>query len=142
MLAVTAALASVAAAAPVVFLNAFSQQPMATPLKEGEMETEALKSFKATGVNPYRKQPAAIAQGKALYTQWCVVCHAERAAGNMGPALAGKNVQYRYPQTATDVGMFAVIYGGAGGAMQSFGKREITQDEILKIIAYTRSLDE
>jgi cytochrome c-L len=56
----------------------------------------------------------------------------------MGPSLVGD--KFTYPQSATDVGMFAVIYGGAGGAMQPFAKREITQDEILKVIAYVRSL--
>jgi mono/diheme cytochrome c family protein len=32
-----------------------------------------------------------------------------------------------------------VIYGGAGGAMQAFSKR-MSQDDILKIIAYVRDL--
>ncbi len=35
--------------------------------------------------------------------------------------------------------MFEVVFGGAGGAMQAFGKR-MSQDDILKIIAYVRSL--
>ena len=36
--------------------------------------------------------------------------------------------------------MFEVIYAGAAGAMQSFFRRGLTQDEMLKIIAYTRAL--
>ncbi len=77
-------------------------------------------------------------EGKALFEQWCQVCHNADGKGKMGPSLLGP--KYTYPQSATDPGMFAVIYGGASGAMQPFSKREITQDEILKVIAYVRSL--
>ena len=41
----------------------------------------------------------------------------------------------------TDPGMFAIIYGGANGAMQSFQRRGTKQDEMLRIIAYVRTLD-
>jgi cytochrome c-L len=36
--------------------------------------------------------------------------------------------------------MFEVIYGGASGVMPSWSKRGMTQDEMLEIIAYVRSL--
>jgi cytochrome c-L len=36
--------------------------------------------------------------------------------------------------------MFEIIYGGASGAMQSFARRGLTQDQILRIMAYVRSL--
>ena len=42
------------------------------------------------------------------------------------------------PEQDTDVGLFDVVFGGAAGAMQPFSKR-LTQDEILKIMAYVRS---
>ncbi len=141
LIAVGAALLCAAApllAAPPVFLNAFSGQPMATPLKDGEAETEALRKFKSTGDNVYRNDAAAQAAGKALYEQWCMVCHDANSKGKMGPSLAGPI--YTYPQAATDVGMFAVVYGGASGAMQAFSKRELTQDDMLKVITYVRSL--
>lgn len=124
--------------AQVVFPNAFDGKPMATPLKPDETETPALRQFKQSGVNAYREDVAARADGKALYEQWCQVCHAADATGKMGPSLVGE--KFTYPQTASDAGMFAVIYGGASGAMQPFAKREITQDQILKVIAYVRSL--
>lgn len=44
-----------------------------------------------------------------------------------------------YPRVTTDVGMFEVTYGGASGAMRGF-KGRLTQDDILKVIAYVRSL--
>ena len=121
-----------------VFKHPFDGQPIETPLKAGETETPALKQFKETGVNPYRDQPDAIAEGRKLYEQWCQVCHNADASGKMGPALVGKN--HVYPQTSTDAGMFAIIYAGASGAMQSFAAR-IAQDDMLKVIAYVRSLD-
>ena len=37
--------------------------------------------------------------------------------------------------------MFSIIYAGAGGAMQPFSKRDVTQDDMLAIVAYVRSLD-
>jgi cytochrome c-L len=53
--------------------------------------------------------------------------------------LVGKDVVY--PQALTDPGMFSIIYGGASGAMQSFARRGMQQDQMLKNIAYVRSLD-
>ena len=121
-----------------IFTDAFDGSPIKTPLKDGEEETPALKEFKATSVNPYLGNEEAIAKGKAVYEAWCVACHDVGAKGKMGPSLVGKT--FKYPQTANDVGMFAVIYNGASGAMQAFSKREITQDEILKLISYIRSI--
>ena len=37
--------------------------------------------------------------------------------------------------------MFSIIYGGASGAIQSFAKRGMAQDDMLKIIAYVRTLE-
>jgi cytochrome c-L len=83
--------------------------------------------------------PDAIADGKNLYTSNCIVCHGADGTGKMGPTLVGKDVVYK--QVLTDPGMFAIIYGGASGAMQSFHRCGMKQDEILRIIAYVRTLD-
>ena len=122
-----------------IFKHPFDGAPIETPLKAGETETPALKEFKATGANAYRDNAVAVGEGKALYDQWCQVCHKADASGNMGPPLIGK--KFVYPQTSTDVGMFAIIYAGASGAMQPFSNRDLSQDAMLKIIAYVRSLD-
>ncbi|TFV98642.1 c-type cytochrome [Oxalobacteraceae bacterium OM1] len=129
-----------AAADKPVFKSPIDNAPIDTPLKPGEPETPALKQFKETGKNSYRNDAVAVKQGKELYEQWCVACHNTDASGKIGPPLVGG--KYTYDQTATDPGMFAIIYGGASGAMQAFSKREMTQDEMLKIIAYVRSLDQ
>ena len=38
--------------------------------------------------------------------------------------------------------MFEILYGGASGAMQSFARRGMTQDQMLKIIAYVQEPEE
>jgi cytochrome c-L len=121
------------------FKNPLDDSKMEFVLQPGEIETPAVKKFKATGDNDYRGNADAIAQGKDLYVENCVVCHGEDGRGKMGPTLVGKDVVYK--QARTDPGMFSIIYGGAGGAMQPFSRRGMKQDEMLKIIAYVRSLD-
>ena len=48
----------------------------------------------------------------------------------MGPTIVGKDVVYK--QVLTEPGMFAIIWGGASGAMQSFHRRGMKQDEMLR----------
>ena len=58
----------------------------------------------------------------------------------MGPTLLGPD--HVYKQAQTDPGMFSIIYAGATGVMQSFDRRRMPQDQMLRIIAYVRTLDE
>jgi len=122
----------------VVFRSALTDAPMDVQPGPNEVETDAVKSFKQTGENPYRGDEAARAEGKRLYSTECALCHLPDGTGRIGPSLVGND--WSYPRSATDVGMFEIVYGGASGAMQSFAKRGMTQDQMLKIIAYVRSL--
>ena len=108
-----------------------------TALYIPEAEGDAVAQFKKTRQNPYHGNAQAIAAGKTAYGQWCAGCHLADGTGRIGSNLVDDD--YRYPRTNTDVGNFEVIYAGATGAMQAFGDR-VSQDDILKIIAYMKTL--
>ena len=124
--------------AQMVFHHALDNSVLDVKAKPGEVETEAVKEFKATGKNPYIGDEQALAGGKKLYQENCQACHLPDGSGRIGPSLISDN--WEHERAATDVGMFEIIYGGASGAMQSFARRGMTQDEMLRIIAYVRSL--
>jgi cytochrome c-L len=68
----------------------------------------------------------------------CQACHLPDGSGRIGSTLIADT--WKHERAATDVGMFEILYGGASGAMQSFSRRGMTQDQMLKVIAYVRSL--
>lgn len=127
------------AQAPIEFRSAFDDSPLDVRPKPGETLTDAVKTFHATGRNSYAGDAKALAEGKQLYLSWCQGCHLPDGTGRIGPSLVGDS--FTYDRVSSDIGMFEVIYGGAAGAMQAFSKR-INQDQMLKIIAYVRSLKE
>jgi cytochrome c(L) len=123
--------------AGVTFLHPMDNAPLQLDLLPSQQITSAVHEFRASKTNPYRGNAAAVAQGKPLYEQWCQACHLPDATGRIGPNLV--DGEYRYPRANTDIGEFEIIYAGATGAMQAFGDR-VTQDDILKIMAYIQSL--
>ena len=127
-----------AMAEPIVFRYALDNAPLEVKPRPNEVETEAVKSFKETGKDPYVGDEQAIAEGKRLYQVNCQACHLPDGSGRIGPSLIDDTS--KYPRGTTDVGMFEILYGGASGAMQSFARRGMTQDQMLKTIAYVRSL--
>jgi cytochrome c-L len=123
--------------AAIEFKNVFSEEPLDLTPGPDETITEAVKQFQETGVNPYDGDAEAIAAGKELYNANCQVCHGASGEGRMGVSLIDDKLAYL--RVATDAGMFEAIYGGAAGAMRPF-KGRLTQDQILHVIAYVRSL--
>jgi len=121
------------------FKSPLDGSPMTFKLQPGEVETPAVEKLKETGDNDYRGNAEAIAAGKALYEDNCIICHGADGKGKLGPTLVGDKLIYK--QAKSDPGMFSIIYGGASGAMQSFANRGMKQDEMLKIVAYVRTLD-
>jgi cytochrome c-L len=139
---VAAMLLSLAFAQPVLadieFRHALDDSPLDLEPIKGEEITDAVKSFYKDGVNPYSGNAEALAAGKTLYEDNCQACHLEDGRGGMGPSLVDE--VYVNARANTDVGMFEIIHSGASGAMRSFSQRGVTQDQILKIIAYIHSL--
>ena len=129
---------AVAPAIAVEFRSALDDSPIDMDPIKGEEFTDAVKSFHESGTNPYNGDADAIAAGKALYNENCQVCHKPDGSGGMGPSLIDDTVVNS--RANTDVGMFEVIHSGAAGAMRPFSKRGMTQDQMLKIIAYIHTL--
>lgn len=135
------AIVALAAALPafaVEFKSALDDSPLDLSPIAGEQLTDAVKSFHATGTNPYIGNAEAVAEGKKLYDANCQVCHKPDGSGGMGPSLIDDTVVNA--RANTDVGKFEIIHSGAAGAMRPFSKRGITQDQILQIIAFIDSL--
>jgi cytochrome c-L len=137
-----AVLLSLSCAGPVLadveFRHALDDSPLDLEPLKGEEITDAVKSFRKDGVNPYNGNAEALAAGRTLYEENCQACHLEDGRGGMGPSLVDDI--YVNERANTDVGKFEIIHSGASGAMRSFSERGVTQDQILKIIAYIHSL--
>jgi cytochrome c-L len=125
------------ARADVAFKYVIDDSPLDVTPKPGEPVTEAVQEFKQTGKNRYDGKPEALAEGKTIYEENCASCHLPDGSGGMGAQLNGPT--HLYPRVSNDVGLFEVIFGGASGAMQPFSQR-LTQDQILKVMAYVRTL--
>ena len=124
--------------AEVQFRHALDDSPLQVKPQPGEVETDAAKKFKETGENPYNGNQQVLADGKKLYAENCQACHLPDGSGRIGPSLIGD--KWIRERAGTDVGTFEIIYGGASGAMQSFARRGLTQEQMLRIMAYVRSL--
>lgn len=140
------AAAPAAASSAIQFVDTQEGKPLA--IDAALFDTPAAKEFLATGNNPYIGNEEAIAKGKKVFQLYsCTQCHGPEAKGQVGPGLTGPT--YRYPKDATDKGMFETVWHGTNGGMGAKGvglmdptdpKNGITPDELLKIIAWIRSM--
>jgi cytochrome c-L len=121
----------------IVFHSVTDGSPLDLTPKPGEKETAAVRKFRRTGRNPYNQQERALREGRRLYAARCQGCHLSNGKGRMGTSLTD---QPEYSQSLTDAGMFEIIYGGATGSMQPFSLQGLRQDNMLKVMAYVRSL--
>lgn len=111
-------------------------------------DTPAAKEFMTTGKNTYIGDADAIAKGKKVFQLYsCTQCHGPEAKGQVGPGLTGPD--YKYPKDLSNKGMFETVWHGTNGGMGAKGiglmdptdpKNGITPDELLKIIAWIRSM--
>ncbi|WP_245296904.1 MULTISPECIES: cytochrome c(L), periplasmic [Rhodomicrobium] len=105
-------------------------------LPEGR-DTEGVKQFMATGVNPYTEKRECMAKGEEIYLTACSGCHGHHAEGKLGPGLADN--YWTYPKNVTDKGLFETIYGGAQAQMGP-QYSSLTLDEMLHVIAWVRHI--
>lgn len=105
-------------------------------LPEGR-DTEGVKQFMATGVNPYNERKECLPKGEELFLTACSGCHGHLAEGKLGPGL--NDNYWTYPKNATDKGLFETIFGGAQAQMgPQYG--QITLDEMLHVVAWIRHI--
>lgn len=110
-------------------------------------DTPQAKKFQETGQNPYAGDSAAIERGKKLYNLYsCGQCHGHQAQGQTAGGLIGP--RFNHAKSATDKGMFEIIYAGTNGGMSAKGKglmdpndpsNGLSPDEVLKVMAWIRS---
>lgn len=125
-----------AAEQPPIYRHVLDGSPIDVPT-EGEGLSQAVRTFHATGENPYLGDAAAIEDGKDIYQGTCAACHMPDGSGRIGPSFLDD--QWHYDYTGTMRGRFAIVYGGGAGAMQAFNDR-LTQDQILRVLAYLEKL--
>lgn len=121
----------------VAFQHTVSGKLLDVSLAPGEAATSAVEHFHKVGNNPYVGNAEATTQGEKLFVNNCMICHGPKGVGKMGPSLVDD--RYLYANNRTDKGLFETIYGGTVNLMAGW-KGRLTQDDILKIIAYLRSL--
>jgi cytochrome c-L len=104
--------------------------------EEKGRDTEAVKIFMNSGVNPYTEVKNCLPKGEEVYLSACSGCHGHLAEGKVGPGL--NDSYWTYPKNKTDKGLFETIYGGANGMMGPHSDLEL--DEILTMMAWIRHL--
>lgn len=98
-------------------------------------DTEAVKTFLATGTNIYNESPVCLPKGHELFLSMCSGCHGHYAEGKIGPGL--NDSYWTYPKNETDQGLFETIFGGAQGQMgPMYGA--LNMNEMLLVMAWVR----
>ncbi len=89
--------------------------------------------------NPYTDDTAAVAEGKSLWgSAGCYSCHGGKAEGGLGPSLTDDDWVY----TPTDKTLFKAISQGRPGTNMVGWSKDLSDEQIWKLIAYIRSLYE
>jgi len=117
--------------------HTFTGEPLDVQPTADEEQSDIQRRFLITAENGYLGDVEAIEAGAALYLEKCAICHGLEGRGRMGPGLVDDT--YVYDKNRTDKGMFETIWGGAAAAMTPF-RAVLSQDQILRVMAYVRSL--
>jgi cytochrome c-L len=98
-------------------------------------DTEAVKTFLATGTNIYNEKAVCLPKAHELFLSMCSGCHGHYAEGKIGPGL--NDSYWTYPKNETDQGLFETIFGGAQGQMgPMYGA--LNMNEMLLVMAWVR----
>jgi len=97
--------------------------------------TVASAQSPAATKSPYERHPAAIEEGRQLYSRRCIFCHGTGGAGAKGSDLTGD----RSRLGRSDDALFDVIANGRPGTQMGAFATSMTPEEIWKVIAYLRS---
>jgi cytochrome c oxidase cbb3-type subunit III len=85
--------------------------------------------------NPFKGDPAAIADGAQTFGTICSACHGPEAHGLVGPSLVDPYWKYG----SSDAERFATVNGGRPGGMPPWGP-QLGEEKIWKVLAYVDSL--
>jgi len=99
-------------------------------------DTEGVKKFLQSGINPYNEVKACLHEGEQTYLASCSGCHGHVGEGKVGPGL--NDAYWTYPKNTTDKGLLETIYGGAQGMMGPHN--DLHLDDTLKLMAWIRHL--
>jgi cytochrome c(L) len=100
----------------------------------GRAETPAAVN---TEKNPYTGDAAAIEEGRKLWRKaGCYSCHGGVAEGGVGPSLIDDEWIY----VPTDKTIYKAISEGRRGTVMVSWSKDLSSDQIWKVIAYIRSL--
>lgn len=85
--------------------------------------------------NPFSGNPAAVAEGREVFTTICAACHKPDGTGLVGPSLV--DPYWKYGQT--DEALFTSVAEGRPGGMPPWGA-QLGTDKIWKVLAYVETL--
>ncbi len=122
--------------AAIMLTNTVTGAPLdLSEASEEGRDTEAVKTFLATGTNIYNENPVCLPKAHELYLSMCSGCHGHYAEGKIGPGL--NDSYWTYPKNETDQGLFETIFGGAQGQMgPMYGA--LNMNEMLLVMAWVR----
>jgi cytochrome c oxidase cbb3-type subunit 3 len=85
--------------------------------------------------NPFRGNPAAVAEGAEVFATICAACHKPDASGLVGPSLVDPYWKYG----SDDATLFQTVSEGRPGGMPPWGA-QLGSDKIWKALAYLETL--
>jgi cytochrome c oxidase cbb3-type subunit 3 len=94
-----------------------------------------VRATAAASGNPFRGDPAAIAEGAQVFATICAACHKPDGSGLVGPSLVDPYWKYGHD----DASLFESVSEGRPGGMPPWGA-QLGSDKIWKALAYLETL--